>query len=925
MIRTRYVVLEEIGRGGMGRVLRAYDPKLQREVALKEVRRKLLGLESSRRLVAEARAMAKLSHPHVVAVYDVEDLDEGEVVLVMEYVDGQTLGAWLQVARTWQEIVGCFRRAGAGLAAAHAAGLLHRDFKPDNVLIGASEVVKVTDFGLAKTSAHDTGTSTSDFALASDASSDGLTETGVVLGTPRYMAPEQHRGEPLTPAADQYAYCVALWEALTGTPPFDHQGPDRIEPAKESGPPPWPGGSTPSSIAAAIVRGLAPDPHARWPDMHALLAALSVDPARRRRRWLQAAAALSAVAVAAFTVQAWASAREQRCTDAAARVHLEGAWDETRRTEVHDAVLGIGAAYTAEVATRTDEALERYASAWTRKHVETCEATTVHGEQSADVMDLRMGCLHRAKVELAAVTDLLAHADASTVQKAHELLSSLRPLERCDDVDALRAEVEPPLPEEAEAVEAVRERLATSRAALRAARQDDARAALDEARGLANDLRYGPLHTEVALGHGLLLRRAGQYDDASVVLQEALRLASRWRQWNEMQLVATELLQVVGYGLRRFDEAMRYAEIAEGLAGGDVARQARVLRGIGAVRSQEGKYDEAEAVSRREIALLESLSDADPLDVALAHQGLAIALDLGGDLVDAEAAYLRILGLLETLLGPEHPDVAQCRLNLAAVLYSQGKFAESEASSVRAIAALEAALGTSHPYVATARSGLAVTFDAQGKFVLAEAEHRRALALSERAQGPEHPATSLARHNLAVTLRMLGKYDESETEHRRALAMQEKVLGPDHHHVAMSHNNLALLLFTRGDAAGAEAEYRRALALLESALGTDHPDVATCRTRLAEALLARDAFAEARELAEASWRQQENAEMSGALRADTAFVLARTYWARDDEGDRRRAIEMAERALADYREAGGDEASTYVASVRDWIAARRRR
>jgi eukaryotic-like serine/threonine-protein kinase len=924
--RTRYKVVEEVGRGGMGRVLRAYDPKLQREVALKEVRSKLLGAELSRRLVAEARAMAKLAHPNVVAVYDVEELEHGEVVLVMEYVAGRTLGAWLETPRTWQEIVACFRLAGRGLAAAHAAGLLHRDFKPDNVLIGADDMVKVTDFGLAKVGATDSGASASqsmnEGVPPPGSSSEGLTKTGVVLGTPRYMAPEQHRGESLTPAADQYSYCVALWIALTGSPPFDRTGPYRIERAKELGPPDWPGGPTPPAIVAAIRRGLAPDPGARWADMHELLAALAVDPARRRRRWVQIAAGVGALGLAGLAVHAWGTARAARCTDAAAREHLEGAWGDSRRAEVRAAVLGVGATYATEVATRTDEALDQYASAWTRMHVETCEATTVRGEQSAAVMDLRMACLHRAKVELGAVASVLAGADASTVPKAHEVVASLRPLARCADIDALQADVEPPLPEESEAVEYVRTRLALCRAALKAVRNDEARSALDSARERVADVQYGPVHAELANTHGLVLERMGEYEESRVQLEEALRLASKWRQWSEMRDAATTLILVVGHRLRRFDEGMRYAEIAEGLAEGDPVREAAVARTISIVLCEQGEYVEAEAYGRRSLALLEALPDADPIEVAWTRNALATALDLQGKLDEAIAEHDRVLALLEPMLGSDHPHLGYTRLNLAAVYYTQGKFLDSEASCRRSIAILETSMGAEHPQVAAARSSLATILDAQGKFAEAEVEHRRALAVQERVLGPDHPSTALARHNLAVTLRVEGKLEESEAEHRRALAVQERVLGPDHPHVAASHDNLAAVLFAQGKAAEAEAEYRRALALLEASLGADHPDVAPLRTRLARVLLARDEYDEARALAEAAWRLQEHADRSTALRGDTAFVLARVYWADGDAQQRARALELADRALADFNASMDAKEAT---AVTQWLATHRPR
>jgi serine/threonine protein kinase len=203
----------------MGRVLRAYDPKLQREVALKEVSSRALGGAGSERL-AEARAMAKLSHPNVVAVYDVEEIDADRLVIVMEYVTGQTLAGWRRDSpRGWEDILSRFRLAGRGLAAAHAAGVLHRDFKPSNVLVGPDGVVKVTDFGLAKLASarlDDEMQEPGAWTEAAPDDDDSRAPTGdrFVVGTPRYMAPEQHAGLRLTPAVDQYALCIALWEAL---------------------------------------------------------------------------------------------------------------------------------------------------------------------------------------------------------------------------------------------------------------------------------------------------------------------------------------------------------------------------------------------------------------------------------------------------------------------------------------------------------------------------------------------------------------------------------------------------------------------------------------------------------------------------------------------------------------------------------------
>jgi predicted Ser/Thr protein kinase len=218
----RYVVIGQLGAGGVGVVYAAYDPALDRRVALKLVRE-----ESSRgsdtsdgraRLLREAQALARLSHPNVVAVYDAGTLDE-RVWLAMEHVEGATLRAWAQTERPWPELLQAMIAAGRGLAAAHAAGLVHRDVKPDNIMVGADGRVRVMDFGLARAAgarvvaAPDSGGPGERLSLS-------VTRTGAMLGTPAYMAPEQWVGKEADARTDQFAYCVTLWEALFGERPF---------------------------------------------------------------------------------------------------------------------------------------------------------------------------------------------------------------------------------------------------------------------------------------------------------------------------------------------------------------------------------------------------------------------------------------------------------------------------------------------------------------------------------------------------------------------------------------------------------------------------------------------------------------------------------------------------------------------------------
>ena len=232
----RFVVVEKLGEGGMGVVIAAYDPDLDRKVAIKLLRAGAwdtgVSSEGRQRLLREAQAMAKLSHPNVVVVHGVGTMGS-QVYIAMEYVDGCTLGEWLkQDKRSWPLVVDMFCRAGRGLVAAHAAGLIHRDFKPDNVLVGKDGRVRVTDFGIvgtAGTMSEGTGRpGAGELASRSTPLSTPLTSAGVLLGTPIYMAPEQLERAPVDASADQFSFCVALYEALYGERPFAGKSYDEL-------------------------------------------------------------------------------------------------------------------------------------------------------------------------------------------------------------------------------------------------------------------------------------------------------------------------------------------------------------------------------------------------------------------------------------------------------------------------------------------------------------------------------------------------------------------------------------------------------------------------------------------------------------------------------------------------------------------------
>ncbi len=314
---SKYELGERLGTGGNGVVMLARDVTLDRKVAIKLLRGAATD-EANQRLLREAQAAAKLSHENVVVVHEVGTHDGG-VFVAMEHVAGGTLRDFGR-AHTWSEVLDVYRRAGRGLAAAHAAGLVHRDFKPDNVLVGEDGRVRVTDFGLVSVS----GTRTTDTAsLDGTALSTTLTRTGTVMGTPRYMAPEQHDSAAVDARADQFSFCVALYEALFHRPPFDGETYESIAShvcAGEIVPPPA-DSPVPRAIREAVLRGLAPDPNDRWPSMSDLIDALAPPRAQRRRWWIAAVPAV--LVVAAVTVFFVQRARRENVRDAFERAQNE--------------------------------------------------------------------------------------------------------------------------------------------------------------------------------------------------------------------------------------------------------------------------------------------------------------------------------------------------------------------------------------------------------------------------------------------------------------------------------------------------------------------------------------------------------------------------------------------------------------------------
>ncbi|PRP90989.1 Serine/threonine-protein kinase PrkC [Enhygromyxa salina] len=416
----RYVLVENIGRGAMGEVWVAIDPDLDRKVALKLLRRdRVERAEDRRRLMAEARAMARLTHPNVVTVHDVGEVD-GQLFIAMEYVDGETLAAWLQRGPyPWQEALTIMLPAGAGLAAAHDVGLVHRDFKPANVMIGHDERPRVLDFGLARPEGIEHPAS-EDVPVALERDDSGRVlrvkskpEVGArppprIQGTPHYMSAEQHRGDPIDARSDLFSFCVVLFEALYGARPFDGahrlaiamkitEG-ELLEIPVEERAPAW--------IHRALVRGLAPAPEDRFEDMAALLQVLDRSPKRRRRQRQRIAAGAAGLALAGAAF-ALIPAREDPC--AAEPSTLDGAWGPEARAGLR-ARVDAAAAPGSRVGERLIAGLDAHEREWAEANRQLCrdrEARRVTPRLEA----ARSRCLDERREALAALTGL-ANAEA---------------------------------------------------------------------------------------------------------------------------------------------------------------------------------------------------------------------------------------------------------------------------------------------------------------------------------------------------------------------------------------------------------------------------------------------------------------------------------------------------------------------------------
>jgi tetratricopeptide (TPR) repeat protein len=843
----RYVVLDRLGAGAMGVVYCAFDPELDRKVAIKLLKPEAGGgsvsasQDARARLLREAQALAKLNHPNVVGVHDV-GMRGDDVWIAMEFVKGQTLTRWRARHRGgWREVLGVMRRAGQGLAAAHAVGLVHRDVKPDNVMVGDDGRVRMMDFGLARRGAdpaadeHDTGdVGRHERAMLAVE----VTQIGTMIGTPAYMAPEQLMGRRVGAPADVFGFCVMLWEGLHGSRPFGGQTIAELRtniiaerwlaPAHKSGAPRW--------LLRVLARGLACDPERRWQHMGELLAELDRGQARRRRwQGMTMIGGLLAAVGGGFGVHEL-SRRQTIAACEAEGAAILADWNDATRADLERAFLATGKPNAATTLEKTSPWLERWASEWQTTRADEC----VHHRLAADGDDelhaRAVDCLDEARGTFTALLRSFADADAITIVRATTAAAGLMAPGRCREPALLRSR---PLltPEHAGAVKELRARFARVGSLRSAGKFSDGLALAQEALRGAREVAWPAVEAEAEYRVGALQSDQGDYAGAEASLVRAL---ARARDARAPRLALDSMIQlvwVVGDRGARVAEGKVWAESAQTQLtlqlDDDRLAQAQLDNNLGLVHHFAGGHDEAARLHARALAGWSAVLGEQHPQVAQSLNNLANARGHQGAHDEAIALHTRALAIREAALGADHPYVAASLSNLAIEALALKRTDEALRLQLRALAIREAALAPEHPDLIESLNNVATVYYSMRSADEALHYYGRALAILERTPGSNARMMATILYNCALIDHNQGRYIEAARNHERSLAGFEGLLGKDHPNLVYPLEGLADTRVKLGEYDEALRLRLRALAIREAARGKDHPEVATALIELA--------------------------------------------------------------------------------------------
>jgi len=760
----RFVLLDQLGAGAMGTVYSAFDPELDRKIAIKVLHHRV-GDEQARartRLLREGRALAKLAHPNVATLYEVGTVQD-RVFLAMEFVAGQPLETWMETAHDWREVTRVFAAAGEGLAAAHTAGIIHRDFKPGNVVLGDDGRVTVLDFGLAT---PDGPTETDEPQTAPDANDEAaeplgrLTATHGVVGTPAYMAPEQHRGEPATAASDQFAYCVSLFEALYGARPFEGTTRQQVLLAIEDNAVTLDSDiSVPRWLQRAVIRGLAPDPDDRWPSLPALLDAITHDPAARVRRW--AAPALFAAVVLGGGWLAADSGNEDPCRDVASEI--QAIWNPAARARLQE---GLGETATTQAVLTQ---LDTYVAALTPMRVAACEAEQADTPLPGATRHAQ--CLDERIRAMEATVHLLQSPSEQMLRNAQGLIPVTEDLQACPE---MATEGVPSLGSAPQTRREVESAIARARVLLDVGDVTEGLAQAVEALALARTTDDVSLvaRATVKLGQAQLVN--GESVASEATFQEALLLAVRAND-HEAKVNALRMLSRALVQSSKLEQAERMADLAvastEHFDRLPLEWDLTLLEVRGDLaRARDQPKQALEYYAR--MVTMSAQPGAPVFSLLSAKTALASALLETGQRQEAGALYREVEVLARRQYGDVHRVVAVVLDNQCIVAYQLGDLPQAESFARRSLQIRRQLVGPDHPSLAaslTNLGGMLSTHDPQA----ALEPLNQALRLRLQHSGDKSFAVAQVLSSVGNTHRKLGDLNKARAAYLRAAGIVE--------------------------------------------------------------------------------------------------------------------------------------------------------